>query len=259
MKRTEIFYYLYIPNDARSSQWIWFLDEQLKLIRNSRLHDFAKINLLISGPLHFFSLDGTCLFMKNDSIEKEAIPLYEKIQEYVRFRYPFVSSFFFRDVSEPNLFEGFPLTIIYNLCKNEDVNVLYSHSKGMTRSQPSVFNWREILNQKLISEWKKCVNYLNEYDVVAMADSAMSNSIVSGNFFWSKSSYIRTLSEPLDIDLYINSELKEEIKKTPYSQRYAYEYWIRSNNPKITWTNNTNTSHYDSYYFLENEEICLKQ
>ena len=258
MKRTEVFYYLYIPDDTRSCQWIWFLDEQLKLIRNSRLHDFAKINLLISGPLHFISLDGSFVFLKNGAKNEEAIPFYEKIQEYVRFRYPFVSSFIFRDVSEPNLYEGFPLSVIYNLCKNEDVNILYSHSKGITRAQPSVFNWREVLNQKLITEWKKCVSHLNDCDLVAMADSVMADTIVSGNFFWSKSSYIRTLDDPLNVDLYIHQGLKDEIKNSPVSQRYAYECWIRSKNPKIAWTNNTNTSHYDSYYFLENEEICLR-
>lgn len=256
MKRTEVFYYLYIPDDGRACQWNWFLDEQLSLIKKSRLHDVAKINLLISGPLHWSSLQNCFPFVKNGNkgTEENKIRFYEKIQEYVNWKFPFVHSFIFRDISEPNLFEGFPLSFIYEKCKTEDLNILYTHSKGITRTQPSIFSWREVLNDKLILEWKRCISFLEENDLVAMQDGAMSDKIVSGNFFWSKSSYIRTLCHPLDITQYTHENLLEEIKNYPSSVRYSYELWIRSNQPKIAWTNNTKIDHFDSYYFLENKD-----
>jgi len=252
MKRIEIYYYLYIPPDMRATQWTWFLDQQLGVIKKSGLSFVARTYLIVCMPMHWNSLADGRLFFKNNPPHNESpISFAEKLKEYISLRFPFVEILEMRDVSLPNIYEEAALTPLYNACRErEEMYVLYFHSKGSTKSDPSIANWREILNHYIIQKWKEHTVALESgYDVSAMADQMTYADIVSGNFFWANSNYVKTLLPPSEGKTYAKKWIVDE----GVHERYAYEKWIRSNNPKLNFIHNTCADHYASCYFLEND------
>ena len=115
---------------------------------------------------------------------------------------------------------------------------MYSNCVG-----PSISNWREILNYYCISQWKSCIDILenNNYDVVGVKDHA-DGKVISGNFWWAKSSYIKTLINPIE---------NEGVRPDTVSNRYHLELWIVSNRPSVYYIADTKTNHYSQYCFLE--------
>lgn len=259
MKKIEVFYYIYIPPDLRAVQWSWFINEQLGVLVKSGLVSKANINIIACMPRNWYSMpDGRLIFAQSPKIGDPPMYFDDKFQEYLSFRYPFAKIIEIVDTKEPNLYEEVALKHVYNLClSKENIHVLYYHSKGMTKSDISLSNWREALNYHLVENWKECIHYLNEgYDVCAMADllSYNNNLTVSGNFFWANSSYIQTLPSPSDIKNYA-SRLWDPINLDANGMvqtRLAYELWIRANNPKLKWIHNSCKDHYSEYYFVEN-------
>jgi hypothetical protein len=119
---------------------------------------------------------------------------------------------------------------------------LYIHTKGVVpQASPGVANWREILNYYMIDRWPQNVALLEHNQVVAINDQHTEpHAIVSGNFFWARSDYIRTLQDPL----------QEYVGKENF-HRYSFEAWILSMNPRVHYTINTQVNHYGTYCFLE--------
>lgn len=251
MKRIEIYYYLYIPPDMRATQWTWFLDQQLGIIKRSGLSFVARTYLIACMPMHWHSASDDRIFYRNNPPQNErSISFAEKLREYIAFRFPFVEILDIRDISLPNIYEGAALTPLYEACQERDMHVLYFHSKGSTKSEPSVANWREVLNYYILERWRDHVMALESgFDVSAMSDQMSHSDIVSGNFFWADSKYVRTLLPPSEGRIYAKKWLVDE----NVHERYAYEKWIRSNKPKLNFIHNTLVDHYASYYFLENE------
>lgn len=251
MKRIEIYYYLYIPPDMRATQWTWFLDQQLGIIKRSGLSFVARTYLIACMPMHWHSASDDRIFYRNNPPQNErSISFAEKLREYIAFRFPFVEILDIRDISLPNIYEGAALTPLYEACQERDMHVLYFHSKGSTKSEPSVANWREVLNYYILERWRDHVMALESgFDVSAMGDQMSYADIVSGNFFWADSKYVRTLLPPSEGRIYAKKWLVDD----NIHERYAYEKWIRSNTPKLNFIHNTLVDHYASYYFLENE------
>lgn len=251
MKRIEIYYYLYIPPDLRSTQWTWFLDQQLGIIKKSGLSFVSRTYLIVCMPMHWHKLADDRRFFRNNPTQNEgSISFAEKLKEYVSFRFPFAEILDIRDISLPNIYEEAALTPLYNACQERDMYVLYFHSKGSTKSEPSVSNWREVLNYYILHRWRDHVVALESgFDVSAMGDQMTYADIVSGNFFWANSKYVKTLLPPSETKVYAKKWIVDE----GIDERYAYEKWIRSNNPKLNFNHNTLVDHYASYYFLENE------
>ena len=240
----------------RATQWSWFIDQQLGAVKKSGLANSAhKINVLVSMPVFWgFAPDHTGFYKNHVEYGDPPITFGDKIKEYIETRYSFVTHIDLHDISAPNTYEGYPLKYVYDACCENDIYVLYFHSKGATKSLVNLANWREALNYYMIERWKDHISALNNgYDVSAMGDATTEKHIVSGNFFWAKSSYIKTLTNPLDIMSYARTTLIDN--GSP--ERYAYEVWIRSNNPKINWIHNTMVDHYSSYYFLEYDKSGL--
>jgi hypothetical protein len=149
--------------------------------------------------------------------------LYDKIDE-LRFSllgdYTHLSNNLLQDPKYKNvlwstdlkLYEACTLNKIWYAAQEEKpFNVLYLHSKGVTHSPDDVniTNWVEYLTYYNVDKHKDCLEYLKDHDVVGVN---MSNSTMlhySGNFWWSKSSYIA--------------------KSTQFCVAYCYnapEYWI---------------------------------
>ena len=52
-KRIEVFYHLYIPDT--NNMWIWWVDEQMSLLRDVGLTEVANINMCITMPLGLYN------------------------------------------------------------------------------------------------------------------------------------------------------------------------------------------------------------
>ena len=227
----EIFYHLYIPSDERRALSTWWIDDHVARLRSSGLVNNAKVNICITMP--------TCLDFGNFG---------KNIKSYINARYSFINILDIRDTGEQNIYEGQTLKFLYDRCLLDDNTiVLYTHSKGI--GHPTIFNncWRQILDYYSVDRWKKCVDILenNNIDLVGVKD--ISKLTVSGNVWWAKSSYIKTLPEPVDSSKYTVEH------KWPGTREYrwAFEDWISLNNPQTYHMANTQVYHYDVARFLE--------
>jgi len=124
-------------------------------------------------------------------------------------------------------YEMSTLSMMYKHALENDSYYLYIHTKGSSRiknvyPEPSfpyenVENWRRIMEHFCIDNSEICISELENYDLVG-CNYVMTKSIslkvhshYSGNFWWSKSEFIRKLP---NLDL-INS-----------SDRFLAEFWI---------------------------------
>ena len=228
----EIFYHLYIPPDDRRALSIWWIDDHVARLRSSGLIEVAKVNMCITMPIYLvFGNFGKDLLM------------------YINKRYPFINILDVRDTSEPtNIYEGQTLKLLHNRCLLDDNTlVLYTHSKGI--GHPTIFNncWRQILDYYSIDQWKQCVDILQNTDNELVGVKDISKLTVSGNVWWARSSYIKTLPEPIDSSKYTVEH------KWPGTREYrwVFEDWISLNTPRTHHIANTNVYHYDTIKFLE--------
>lgn len=93
-----------------------------------------------------------------------------------------------------SLYETFTINTMYEDCKHEDMNILYLHTKGVTRGN-SVYiaQWREYLCYFNIYRYITCLELLKHNDAVGVSLYEGPELHYSGNFWWSKSEYIRKL------------------------------------------------------------------
>jgi len=219
-KPLYVFYHFYVP--PGSNTWICTLDQQLQAIRDSGLSVAATINMCITGDIDL---------------------------NYIERRYPFVNIIDVRSIEDPNIFEGQTLKVIWLADLPDDSYILYIHSKGATSNSTYVSAWRETLNYEMITKWRKCCRSLIEYDVIGVSDTHVINTnsvITSGNFWWTTSKYIKTLSNPIDSTQYLDKHHPND-----YDYRYCFERWITSNNPRLFFSCNMECNPYLEYYFVE--------
>jgi hypothetical protein len=247
MRPIEVFYHLLILPTARAVTWTWWVDQQIGLIKQSKLHNVAKINMAITMPYDWVETFGIFITSNDDYRQ---ITFGEKVREYINTRYPFVNIISIRHTSEPNIFEGQTLALIHARCQEVDIDVCYIHSKGVFNTSPSIATWREVLNHFIISEWTQCVHALGESDVVGVKDLRTIDLVTSGNFWWSKSSHIRKLAEPIRSEVYLPNN--PEMYPDTHAYRYAFERWILTETPKVHYMIDTQIDHYGTYCFLEN-------
>jgi len=83
---------------------------------------------------------------------------------------------------------------------DEEYNIFYFHLKGLSRlNDQNVIDWRRFMEYHMIDRWQECVEKLESgYDLVGtnIIEEPWLHS--SGNFWWSKSSYIKKLEKLVD-------------------------------------------------------------
>lgn len=130
------------------------------------------------------------------------------------------------------LYEQATLHHLYEHALTEDFYVLYLHSKGVKHNQqnPYIQDWVDVLSYFNIQKHETCIQHLEEYDAVGINLSSEPCTHYSGNFWWSKSSHIRTL------------------QKCTYTCYNSPEFWITSMPGKFfsLWTSGVN--HYKERY-----------
>lgn len=100
---------------------------------------------------------------------------------------------------------------LYNFTQKNDAYIMYIHTKGVSLPQDSFRQyWRKRLIQKVIKEYKVCISFLNEgSDVCGSGWKEKLDTETnynqgeyehfSGNFWWSKSEFIKKLPNIFDI------------------------------------------------------------
>jgi len=190
------------------------------------------------------------------------------LDEKIEITYPKVKIYY----TDPNyyLYELRTINEIHNYSiHNIETYILYIHTKGVRNAgNPDVVkSWRNMMEYFLIEKGLKCIEGLHYFDVIGnniinqkctnFKDVCVNKNHCyhfSGNFWWSKSSYIQKLSK---LDL-IN--LDEQ-----HSYRYKAENWILSyeNKFNIGLLNQdyTNLHPYHRFVFdtYKNQKIFLKK
>lgn len=100
------------------------------------------------------------------------------------------------------------------LSKNDDFLCYYFHTKGISITDEEKYNrnhartftplkavqnnakhWRLFMEYFIMNKWRKTITYLKEYDCVGVNWFNDPFRHFSGNFWWSKSEYIRKLKD----------------------------------------------------------------
>jgi hypothetical protein len=93
--------------------------------------------------------------------------------------------------------ETFTINKLYEDSKKEEFYCLYLHTKGVTRNG-SIFvkSWVDYMCYFTIDCCEKCIELLNDNDTVGvnLQDKVGEECHYSGNYWWTKSSYIKLLS-----------------------------------------------------------------
>ena len=150
---------------------------------------------------------------------------------------------------------------IANISKKSsvEINILYIHTKGVRRAgnDKVIWSWRKMMEYFLIINYKLCIENLEYYDTLGCnaidelcenIDNVVVNKDknhtyhYSGNFWWSKKSYIEKLPF-LQIDM----------SDKAFITRYKAENWILSEYPNgkfgILFQDDTNIHPYHRYVF----------
>jgi len=221
--------------------WLTIFNNQISKIKECGLYDkVEKIHLGILGNLKIF-IENTIF---NDP----------------KFNILYIDS-------KVELYEIHTINHIKNLCDtidktdndvdNNELYILYIHTKGDRNAgnKNVTKSWRSMMEYLLIEKHNECLNYLEYYDcignnLVNLYCTEKNSSYVnenhsyhySGNFWWSKKSYIDKLD-------YLPLDMSNESINT----RYRAENWICSKYPDaklgIIFQDDTNTHPYHRYVF----------
>jgi len=144
----------------------------------------------------------------------------------------------------------------------QDAYILYIHTKGVRNAgnKDTIKSWRKMMEYFLIECHEKCLTFLEDYDtlgcnVINKGDIKVNKDHsyhYSGNFWWSKKSYIKNLP-------YLDIELSEK----SVDLRFLAENWILSAYPNtkvgVLFQDNTNIHPYNKYvfdYYKEMKFFC---
>lgn len=172
------------------------------------------------------------IFMCTNGIEDNFYPAQQTLAEYRHIKWLHVSN-------RTDLWEYPTLDLLRRNCaaETEESFVFYWHLKGLSRlGDQRVNDWRKFMEYWMVDRWEDCVEKLNNnYDLVGtnIIEEPWLHS--SGNFWWSKASYIKKLI-PL-----VHPDQTPWNTVSPYTGatydignfRYDHEAWIASGDP--TW------------------------
>ena len=123
---------------------------------------------------------------------------------------------------------------------NSNANIFYFHTKGLSHANLTsdlfVKDWVELLEYFCIDKWKNAVKALefhDAYGVNYLLKSSWHETHFSGNFWWARSNYIKTL----------------DINKLNLHDRLSAEMWIVANNHhKAACPHSSHIDHYSTPY-----------
>ena len=103
------------------------------------------------------------------------------------------------------LYESFTLNKMIEDSKIENSYILYLHTKGCTKpNNNNVKSWVDYLCYFNITKWKLCLKYLSDNDMVGVNLQGPPTHPLhyAGNFWWSKSDYVKCKEKIIQISYY---------------------------------------------------------
>jgi hypothetical protein len=121
-----------------------------------------------------------------------------------------------------NTFEVPTQKLLYDFCCiNKNCNVLYIHTKGVGKEiNLCIEDWITYMLYFLVEKHNDVLDLLKTYNTVGVDLREEPTLHYSGNFWWTKSSHISSLPDPL---------LFKDLSKYPNplnSERHNQEFWI---------------------------------
>lgn len=132
--------------------------------------------------------------------------------DYENYKFPEKYEIIFES-KDMSFYEEKILEYMYNYSNINVGKYWYIHTKGVNDSftdrNYNVLKWRKYMEYFNIVKWDDCVKGVNYYDVVGVNYSETPEKHFSGNFWWTKSSYVST-------------------NKPDFSskKRHEHEFWI---------------------------------
>lgn len=191
---------------ATLGRWSFIYDEILRDLESSGLLNHAQLHVSIVG--HGF--------------DKPSNPRYSYVHP----------------TDNVSQFEFPTLKMLWDNSRTHDGSILYLHTKGATRYVHTVDQWRHMMMHFCVKRWQTALHHLNDSDVTGCnLHHQNGQQFFSGNFWWAKAKYIRTLPNP---NLYMTS-------------RVHAETWIGLNNMPHKFHNmySSNVDHYATNYPME--------
>ena len=180
--------------------------------------------------IHSCSINGTELLQVLLKRVKESGIDFEKIQ-IINIGPPIDLENVINFSDDPLLFEIPTINFIREFVTNQNANILYLHTKGITYNDIKIKDWVDMMLYFLLKP--DCIKLLDEYDTLGCDLKNLPNDInpkhYSGNFWWSTSEYISTL---------------------PFCEqdKMEAEFWLLKNNPNSLSLHNSNVDHYLERY-----------
>lgn len=133
------------------------------------------------------------------------------------------------------------LEYMYQFSHQTSGKYWYIHTKGVTRFGTPLYknveSWRRYMEFFVLQNWKQCSIDLEHYDVVGVNYQTDPLPHLSGNFWWSKSSYVAR--NPTNFNFSYNTET---------------EMWICRQHPRVKSYHQSNVNH----YLVEYPKTCYK-
>lgn len=190
-------------------EWETIVTEQLQLLLDTKLYQ-------ASTKIHY------CVFAYENNAYRKFINLviqHDPLNKIQIIRH------------EENKFEFLTLKLLQDTIKqyNKEAYVLYYHTKGLTSVQnhykeidinqtisastilQNATNWRKCMEYFNIEKWPNCTQALDVYDTVGtlyVSNGHPWNNFYSGNFWWTKTSYIKKLP---DINVNCDARIEAEL------------------------------------------------
>ena len=209
-KPIAVFYHIWSPQD--SQLWRLMVDEQLRRIEASGLPWHADVFCCISGPMH------------------------DEISEFVA-AYSWLKVL--SGAPDGAEYEGLTLAQLHEFClKAPGLRaVAYLHTKGIRHlgtAPPTMFKavngWRHMLEWAVIDCWRDSILQLGQADVSGVNYRLTPWPHFSGNFWWARPAYVRSLSRPTSSVLGSADEIDAD---QATRDRVSFERWIGSNDPAV--------------------------
>lgn len=164
------------------------IEEQLSLLHKGKLYDEIK-NLII--------------FLSKKEVEED-IKKFDRKNKFIFHYYP-------REERENYTINNFRQYVTKDVEK-----IFYFHTKGVSRENNIFHIRRKILNFYLLENYDICIELLDKYDVVGCSLYKFPKIHFSGNFWWTKKSYLETLPQKINNN-YLSPEMfiGYTIKKNP--------------------------------------------
>lgn len=118
-------------------------------------------------------------------------------------------------------FEFPTIDLLRQYAADHDCSILYLHTKGVTKPSPSIDDWRACMLYWMVERWRECTAKLaTGYDAVGITRCEKPLPHYQGNFWWARSSYLRTLGDVRNV--------KFTKSVSNQGERHKAEFWIMS-------------------------------